>query len=127
MIDTISKIDDVHIDKTTQKIRASAYELAVENSDLVNNIPSGKTLDEKILDVLVAGYVESDKYTENTLQSVMKQRRFFITKAGHLGVGPAGTTEGHIVCVIAGCNFPMVLCKEGDRYLVVGEAYGEYT
>ena len=128
IIDTIMKVGEVHSCGKSEEIRDSVYKLARENSETIGTIPSRKSLEEKVLEVLVVSHYAREGHDfDKTLQSVMKRRRFFITKAGHLGVGPAETSEGHIVCVIAGCNFPIVLCKEENHYLLVGEAYGGFT
>jgi hypothetical protein len=53
-----------------------------------------------------------------------KERSFFITEKGYLGLGPSGTTAGDVVCVLRGGNVPFVLRKsDGRSYNLIGEAY----
>ncbi|KAK0655149.1 heterokaryon incompatibility protein-domain-containing protein [Cercophora newfieldiana] len=52
-------------------------------------------------------------------------RRFFVTKKGYMGIGPAYMQEGDIVCVLFGGPTPYALrptSKEG-KYLFLGECY----
>lgn len=122
IIDMIAKVDDVHSENTSKEISQSAIKLVRENAESLSMKLSSTGLEAKVREVLVVGksggYV--DWYRDEVIQNVMNRRRFFITKAGNFGVGPAGTKEGQIVCVIAGCNFPIILCEEGDQYLLAG-------
>lgn len=81
------------------------------------------TLSPEVKTVLATGSV--DKTADKVLETVMKRRRFFITQRGYMAVGPAQTELGDHVCIIAGCNFPIVLRQVGDYYVLVGEAYGK--
>lgn len=62
---------------------------------------------------------------DQVVQNIMSKRRFFVTKTGHLCIGPARTEVGDSVYYMAGCNFPMVFRSKGDHLRLVGEAYGE--
>jgi hypothetical protein len=83
----------------------------------------------KVREVLIAGEggAYTDFYTDEVIQNVLRRRRFFVTSAGHIGVGPSSTDEGcgDAVCVIKGCNFPILLRREKGHYLLVGEAFGK--
>ncbi|KAK2035331.1 HET-domain-containing protein [Colletotrichum zoysiae] len=51
-------------------------------------------------------------------------RRFFITRRGYMGIGPAGTKAGDSVVVLLGAQVPFVLRSRGlNKYEVVGETY----
>jgi hypothetical protein len=50
-------------------------------------------------------------------------RKFFVTKDGHIGLGPDCLREGDAVCVLFGGMVPFVLRPEGPHYLLVGECY----
>lgn len=78
----------------------------------------------KVIEALAAGN-NSGSRMDKVIQNVMKQRRFFITKAGHFGAEPCSTSNGHMVYVIKGYNFPIILQKEKGHYLLVGEAFGK--
>jgi hypothetical protein len=51
------------------------------------------------------------------------QRRLFVTKRGHIGVAPMGVEKGDRICVLLGCNVPLVIRPEGDFYLIIGDTY----
>ena len=50
-------------------------------------------------------------------------RRFFITKRGHMGLGPRDIQQGDRVVLIFGCSVPLILRNTGVKIVVVGEAY----
>jgi hypothetical protein len=71
------------------------------------------------------GIEQQSKEKESAIiHNVMQRRRFFVTKRGYMGVGPSALTNGHLVCIIAGCSFPLVLRQVEEDYVLVGEAYG---
>jgi hypothetical protein len=126
IIDMIAKVDEVHSENTSKEIFQTAIKPVRENAESLSMKLSSTGLEAKVREVLVVGksggYV--DWFRDEVSQNVMNRRRFFFTKAGNFGVGPAGMKEGQIVCVVAGCNFPIILCEEGDHYLLAGEAFG---
>lgn len=75
-----------------------------------------------------SGEEESTKAGMEALVSaslVMNGRRLFISENGTVGLAPLDSREEDIICVLLGCRFPVVLRREGERYLLVGEAYVE--
>jgi hypothetical protein len=50
-------------------------------------------------------------------------RRFFITRNGYIGLAPNAAREGDFVCVLLGCSVPVVLRREMDHYIFVGDCY----
>jgi hypothetical protein len=54
---------------------------------------------------------------------VCKNRRFFITKKGYLGIGPATSNDGDVCCVLFGATVPFILKRHDSQYLLVGECY----
>lgn len=65
------------------------------------------------------------KYHERAIWEAceMMRARIMITTAnGLLGIGPKGTRVGDKICVILGCNNPLVLRRQKyNRYQIVGE------
>jgi Heterokaryon incompatibility protein (HET) len=57
------------------------------------------------------------------LDTYSYNRRLIITSGGWIGLAPAETQEGDFVCVLRGCCVPVVLRKEGDHFLFVGDSY----
>jgi hypothetical protein len=47
----------------------------------------------------------------------------FTTESGYLGWGPPGMLSGDIVCVLYGCEMPVVLRMVDDHYLHIGPCY----
>ncbi|PMD52527.1 HET-domain-containing protein [Hyaloscypha bicolor E] len=50
-------------------------------------------------------------------------RTFFISRKGYMGMGPETMEKEDMICVILGCNVPLVLRKLRDHYLLVGECF----
>ncbi|CAN9138058.1 unnamed protein product [Alternaria alternata] len=71
------------------------------------------------------GRIWHDEYAP-TMRNVMRQRRLFITKNGHIGIGPVDAQPHDVVFIISGCNFPITLRPREDMFGVVGEAYSEF-
>jgi Heterokaryon incompatibility protein (HET) len=50
-------------------------------------------------------------------------RTFFITRSGYMGMGPKLLNVGDAVCVVLGCNVPLVLKKNEDQNTLIGECF----
>jgi hypothetical protein len=50
-------------------------------------------------------------------------RRLIITEKDYVGLAPAETREGDKICVLLGCSVPVVLRKERDGYIFIGQWY----
>jgi hypothetical protein len=50
-------------------------------------------------------------------------RRFFVTEAGLVGLGPLDTVENDMVCILLGCCIPVILRQKGSHFIYVGDAY----
>lgn len=51
-------------------------------------------------------------------------KRFAMTSKQDLScLVPMDTVSGDLICIIYGCDFPVVLRRSGDKYSLVGEAY----
>ena len=46
-----------------------------------------------------------------------------MTKRGYIGVALIEAKKGDRVCVLLGCNVPLVVRLEGEHYLVGGDTY----
>ena len=58
------------------------------------------------------------------LRASIKGRSFFTTVDGYIGLAPMATKPGDQVCVLLGCQTPLVLRPwEGGYYEVVGDCY----
>ena len=50
-------------------------------------------------------------------------RSFFVSSKGYMGLGPLDAKVGDEICVLLGCNQPLVIRRVGDHHLVVGQCY----
>lgn len=90
-------------------------------------------LDAKIEHVFPRGSMECDEYWESDLQEIWRyrentgrvicSRRFFISEAGYMGLGPLSLQQGDMICVLLGCNVPLLIRKEEDYHRLVGECF----
>ncbi len=53
----------------------------------------------------------------------IQRRLFFTTSGGRFGLAPWDTKAGDIVFVLLGCNVPVILRQDGDRWVFIGEAF----
>jgi hypothetical protein len=49
-------------------------------------------------------------------------RKVFIGDNGYCGLVP-DHTEGDMICVLFGCDVPVVLRQKADHYIFIGECY----
>lgn len=55
--------------------------------------------------------------------SCLKGRTMFALNKGYFGVGPLGTQPGDMVCVLWGCDVPVVVRRLEDHYVLVGPCF----
>lgn len=67
--------------------------------------------------------IDGTTYYQATIDRTISSRTFFISGSGYMGVGPKALEEGDMICVIPGCNVPLLIRKEGDHHLLVGECF----
>lgn len=76
----------------------------------------------------------SPRPLQHTLGAVIDGKRFFVTRTGFLGLGPANTQPGHRVCVLNGAKVPYILQDlppdeprsengGGEEFTLIGQAY----
>lgn len=61
-----------------------------------------------------------------TISLICSWRRFFLTKTGHMGIGPSNIRAGDIVVVLFGSTIPFALRRvagPSGRYMLLGECY----
>ena len=60
----------------------------------------------------------------SSIAAASRGRSFFTTVNGYIGLSPTATKPGDEVCILLGCQSPLVLRPSGDGYhKVVGECY----
>ncbi|KAK5044903.1 hypothetical protein LTR84_010275 [Exophiala bonariae] len=77
-------------------------------------------------DVVCSWYRPSRLPLRNFLKRVPKEcinRRIIRTKNGDVGIGPAATEIGDVVCVLFGASMPLVLRPIESHYVLVGECF----
>jgi hypothetical protein len=72
----------------------------------------------------------ADSYEKDALRSFLRRvhgqlenRNFFISSKAYMGLGPSDVQVGDVICVLLGCNQPLVVRRFGDHHLVVGQCY----
>ena len=64
---------------------------------------------------------------KSTIDSKVRERRFFVTEQGYIGIGPPECAIGDTLCLFPGSTVPFVLRRkrheEDSKYLFVGDAY----
>jgi hypothetical protein len=48
---------------------------------------------------------------------------YYFTPHGYMGLAPLKARKGDLVCVLLGCEIPLIIRRDGDHYLVIGESY----
>ncbi|KAH8814954.1 heterokaryon incompatibility protein-domain-containing protein [Xylogone sp. PMI_703] len=122
LVDTVAEVDVVHPLGATAEDILSATCSFVRSSQHAWLPRIKPKLKQEIKMLLVAGCVHHN--ADQVLVNTMRHRRFFVTKWGDMCIGPAATVPGDQVFIIAGCNFPLILRREGQSYIIVGDAYG---
>ncbi|KAI1133663.1 heterokaryon incompatibility protein-domain-containing protein [Nemania abortiva] len=104
-------------------------QLSVTNSSLTRQVD----------EVLAAGYSgtlnylytgeDAYKYMYCATANIMRHRRFLVTEAGRFAIGDSVAQQGDYLCIIGGCNYPMILRQvDGhDYFRVVTHAYATLT
>ncbi len=91
-----------------------------------------QSADLKISENTLRSYLPSvsltdDKTLQDPLEKVfrfVRTRRLMVTLDGFIGLVPTDAQQGDVVCLLLGCNVPMVLRAVEDRqYKVVGGCY----
>ena len=60
----------------------------------------------------------------NHISSACSRGAFFRTCSNHFGLGALGAREGDHICVLLGCNSPMIIRADSHgRYKIIGESY----
>jgi hypothetical protein len=61
-------------------------------------------------------FISKEKFT-------CTNRCFFFTAKGYMGIGCQGIQKGDVVCILLGCDMPLVIRKIEEYYVLVGNAY----
>jgi hypothetical protein len=57
----------------------------------------------------------------NHLSKIVFKRRFFLTADQWWGIGPSNAQEGDEICFLQGCDLPVILRRQDDHHMFVGE------
>jgi hypothetical protein len=57
------------------------------------------------------------------LTSTLVNRSLFVSQTGMVGLAPEWTKTGDLVCILFGCNVPVILREQDDNYVFIGERY----
>ncbi|RDW56758.1 hypothetical protein BP6252_13981 [Coleophoma cylindrospora] len=53
----------------------------------------------------------------------MRSKKFFEMDGGLVGLGPGSLRRDDVVCVLQGCNVPVILRNVGDYYIYIGQCF----
>jgi len=78
----------------------------------------------------LSGYVEKEmevwnSYMANRGTEGIYNRSFLISESGNLDIGINTLEEGDLICILLGCQWPVILRPHGRQYLVLGNSYFE--
>jgi hypothetical protein len=59
----------------------------------------------------------------NTSSQPTVHRRFFMSYKKYMGLAPAESKSGDFVCIVFGCDKPVILRQIDDHYIFIGEVY----
>jgi hypothetical protein len=66
----------------------------------------------------------SERISSASILHLHKGRRSIGTENGFMGLSPAGTQLGGLICLFSGGSVPFVLRKDGpDHFVLMGECY----
>lgn len=109
------------IDKFGLASHPSLVEKFLGSGDLASHVLDPAKVPKDLVDIS-ALRVHLPKLTSDRLSLVMNYVAFW-TLDGFLGWGPPGMADGDVVCVIIGCNVPVVLRSVGDHYIHIGPCW----
>jgi hypothetical protein len=52
-----------------------------------------------------------------------EEHQVFETEMGDLGLGPWGITEEDLICLVKGCQKPLILRKIKDHFVLIGSCF----
>jgi hypothetical protein len=128
--DSISELTEV---REYNFIGNTSFEEWLKLSDTLSQYPTGEYADLAFAKTLCANQYEvneedlliEDVHSYATCMAfVTTSRKFMLTKGGLMGMAVIEAEKGDLICVVEGSRMPLILRKEGDHYLMVGEAYG---
>jgi hypothetical protein len=60
----------------------------------------------------------------SSIQGLLMSRTIFQTREGHLGIGPDFTEPGDFLCLLMGCDAPVILRRrENGSYMFIGDSF----
>lgn len=68
---------------------------------------------------------ESETY-RYAIHRVANNRKAFLSKQGHLGLGPPGVEPGDLICIFLGMEVPLIIRRapnDSSSYTLIGDAY----
>ena len=117
LVDTLTE-DDIENYVPPSRVSSFPISRSTSMSTSVTSLP-GDENDEEYLEV-------EDKERLGTIISAslsMNRRRLVISENGYVGLGMWNVEVGDLICILLGCNFPVILRRIENHYVLIGEAY----
>ncbi|KAL9589496.1 MAG: hypothetical protein Q9203_001714 [Teloschistes exilis] len=92
----------------------------------VTNMPTFSMSNDTLVDLLVSAATKPVRsyFSDATSGGLLDNRAFLITRKGYIGFAPQAARPGDEVCIILGCQSPLLLRPtHNGNYEVVGECY----
>jgi hypothetical protein len=58
-----------------------------------------------------------------TIGLLSETGKLLCTENGYLGIGPPGTVPGDLICILAGCIYPVVIRRVYSHYIYIGSYF----
>jgi hypothetical protein len=62
-------------------------------------------------------------YINTRIAQMIGGRKIFVSESGHCGIVPDHAEIGDFICVLLGCDVPVILRYVGSHYNFIGESY----
>ncbi|KAI1339422.1 HET-domain-containing protein [Xylariaceae sp. FL0016] len=131
-ISAIKTLTSVNVVLSADQIRSAFFRTIVANEEL-HGLEASDTFIAQALEHAVDGTLQyvipvidlryGDTEFSRRFRDDAANRRFFTTEKGYIGLGPVECRKADLVVVLLGLALPLVLRKENNHYVVVGEAY----
>jgi hypothetical protein len=83
---------------------------------------NGPNIDENDKDDSTAGLEESTRFG-NLAEELCRNRTFFVTEAGYLGLGNVGVQRGNLIYLTQGLGSPIIVDAGGEQNIFRGTCY----
>jgi hypothetical protein len=112
----------------TSAVVAALSRTLVTDRDFLTKRRASETFYEAIKDVvydLETWPVEDKGFLEHlvAVYSATRNRQLITSQRGHIGLCTRDAREGDLICILLGVRVPLILRKQDDHYVIIGDCY----